>query len=51
MGCGYAQGFFFSEALDPAEAEAFMACGAVLSTHAAGTASARRWPALIEHAC
>jgi diguanylate cyclase (GGDEF)-like protein/PAS domain S-box-containing protein len=42
MGCGYAQGFFFSEPLAPPAAEAFMARSATPSAHVVGTPSTGR---------
>jgi len=42
MGCGYAQGFLFSEALAPGAAEMLIARGPVLSAHLIGTPSTRR---------
>ena len=42
MGCGYAQGFLFSEALAPGAAEMLIAQGPVLSAHLVGTPSTRR---------
>jgi len=42
LGCGYAQGFLFSEALAPGAAEMLIARGPVLSAHLVGTPSTRR---------
>jgi EAL domain-containing protein (putative c-di-GMP-specific phosphodiesterase class I) len=41
IGCGYAQGFLFSEALAPGAAETLIARGPVLSAHLIGTPSTR----------
>ena len=42
LGCGYAQGVLFSEALAPGAAEALIARGPVLAAHLLGTLATRR---------